>query len=216
MTNETNNQMELKLVNMLDLPNILSKSVEWVPVPVNEPLGNEPLSCWFTRDLITPLYHNLNMSKNLYARFNALYCFGHIQYGTISIRRSYDLKVRYNMSGELVDPAIPIFTDGENYYGPGGLQYVGTIFFTQHDTVENHSEAYEAFENGLMSLDYFRKISKVGLMSKGPWLLFRQNDELMDAKVKSVLDEAIAYYTLTNRGKGIDELLKELIDRLYN
>lgn len=203
--------MELKTVNMLDLQNILSKSVKWIPVPVNEPLG-----CWFTRDLITPLYHNLNMSKNLYARFNALYCFGHIQYGTISIRRSYDLNVCYNKSENFADSTIPIFTDGENYYGPGGLLYVGTIFFTQHDTVENHSEAYEAFENGLMSLDYLRKISKVGLMPKVPQLLFKQNDERMDMKVKSVLDEAIEYYTLTNRGKGTDELLKEIIDRLYN
>lgn len=101
--------MELKTVNMLDLPNILSKSVKWIPVPVNE-----------------------------------------------------------------------------------------------------------AFENGLMSLDYLRKISKVGLMPKVPQLLFKQNDERMDMKVKSVLDEAIEYYTLTNRGKGTDELLKEIIDRLYN
>lgn len=208
MTNEKNNQMELKLVNMLDLPNILNKSIKWVPVP-----ANKPLSCWYTRDLITPLYHNLNMSKHLYSRFNALYCFGNIQYGTISIRRSYDLKVLYTKPEDLTDPAIPIFTDGENYYGPGGLQYVGTIFFTQHDNVENHSEAYDAFDNGMMNPDY---LGKVGLMTKGPQMLFNQNDKLMDMKVKSVLDEAIEYYTLTNRGKGTDELLKELIDRLYN
>lgn len=208
MTNDKNNRIELKAVNMLDLPNILSKSVKWIPVPVNE-----PLSCWFTRDLITPLYHNLNMSKNLYTRFNALYCFGHIQYGTISIRRSYDLKVRYNKSEDLADPAIPIFADGEDYYGPGGLQYVGTIFFTQHDTEENHSEVYDAFDNGMMNVDY---LSKVGLMTEGPQMLFSQNDKLMDKKVKSVLDDAIEYYFLTNRGKSTDELLKELIDRLYN
>lgn len=208
MTNEKNNQIELKPVNMMDLPNILSKSVKWIPVPVNE-----PLSCWFTRDLITPLYHNLNMSKQLYTRFNALYCFGHTQYGTISIRMSYDLKAHYNKPEDLTDPAIPIFTDGENYYGPGGLQYVGTIFFTQDNTDEKHSEVYDVFDNEMMNPDY---LSKVGLMTKGPQILFNQNDKLMDMKVKSVLDEAIEYYTLTNRGKGTDELLKELIDRLYN
>ena len=208
MTNEKDNKIEWKPVNMLDLPNILSKSVTWIPVP-----ANKPLSCWFTRDLITPLYHDLNMSKHLYARFNAIYCFGHIEHGNISIRRSYDLNERYNKFEDLADPVTQIFTDGENYYGPFGLQYVGTIFFTQHDTCENHSEVYDAFDNGMMNVDY---LCKVGLTTKGPQVLFNQIDKQMGINVKSVLDEAIEYYTLTNRGKGTNELLQELIDRLYN
>ena len=67
-----------------------------------------------------------------------------------------------------------------------------------------------------MILDYLRKISKVGVVTTGPQILFNQIDRQMDIKVKSVLDEAIEYYTLTNRGKGTNELLQELIDRLYN
>lgn len=208
MTNEKNNQIEMKPVNMLDFPNIFGKSVKWVPVPVNE-----PLSCWFTRDLITPLYHNLNMSKNLYTRFNALYCFGNIEDGHMYLKRCCNLKLFYNKSEDRVYSTIPIVTDGENYYGAGGLQYIGTIFFTGQNTDKNHSEVYDIFDSGMVDWDY---LCKVGVVTTGPQILFNQNDKQMAMKVKSVLDEAIEYYTLTNRGKGTNELLQDLIDRLYN
>ena len=225
MTNEQNNQIEMKPVNMMELPTILSHSIEWVPISTNPRNG-----IWFTQNLITPLYINMNRSKVLYEKFDALYCFGHNENGNISVDRCYNLSSWYgNDKGQLLleecdtvsdvcryntANIIPIFTDGDKYYDANGLEYVGTIFHTYYNVDKSCTVKLVLLEKRLnVNWDAARNTGKI---VTGPDEIFKQEDVVINKKVKSVLDDAIEYYFLTKRGKSTDELLKELIDQLYN